>query len=340
MKVRGCLPMFLLLAGACGPSSAGGDAGLNDAPGEREISASADAGAIDAGPEAADAPDSPADLPADGAPGEPRNDDAGDMGEDDATGGDASIDTPVADASDGDVAPIADATVSDSAWDADGDATDASTPQPCGSTPAAKNVVLPFFNHIFDGKFALVNHFDHDIPQEFSDTNGYQIDWCGRRRTSEIDGHSGYDFSLPQGTPVLAAADGTVNWAGDDIAFYCPLKGQQVTDQQRVEITHKLPDGRRVTSNYKHFSRIDVDVGQKVRAGDVIGLSGNTGCSTGPHLHFETWLMDGTRSGASVLFDAFGWEGSGTDPWDAMTAGAPSIWLWKPGAAPDIFTTP
>jgi murein DD-endopeptidase MepM/ murein hydrolase activator NlpD len=239
------------------------------------------------------------------------------------------------DASAGGDAAGSDAAPGDGGGEPDGAPSDGGAPAVCGSTPAANNVVIPVFDRIFTGTFSLVNHFDHDVPQEFSDANGYQIDWCGRRRTTEIDGHSGYDFVMPEGTPILAAADGTVNWAGDDISFYCPLKGQQITDQQRVEITHRLPDGRRVTANYKHFSRVDVSVGQQVHAGDVIGLSGNTGCSTGPHLHFETWLMDGTRTGTSELIDSFGWEGAGADPW-AATAAA-SIWLWKPGTAPDIF---
>ena len=104
-----------------------------------------------------------------------------------------------------------------------------------------------------------------------------------------------------------------------------------------MTIVHTLPDGRRVTSVYKHLSRIDVRRGQKIRAGEPIGLSGNTGCSSEPHLHFETWLMDGTRTGKSVLIDPYGWAGSGPDPWAGKEDGAESIWLWKSGEAPDIF---
>jgi murein DD-endopeptidase MepM/ murein hydrolase activator NlpD len=229
-----------------------------------------------------------------------------------------------------DVAPDVAATV-DAAPDAMVDA--AAT---CGTTPSPRNVVIAFFDRIFEGDFRLVNHFDHDEPREFTDKNGHQVDWCGRVRTTEIDGHSGYDFALPVGTPLLASADGVVNWAGNDIKFFCPLENQEITDQLRVEITHRLPDGRRITSNYKHLSRVDVKQGQMVRAGAVIGLSGNTGCSTGPHLHFENWVMDGTKTGKSVLIDAFGWEGEGGDPWAGKPDGAPSIWLWKPGQAPKL----
>jgi murein DD-endopeptidase MepM/ murein hydrolase activator NlpD len=214
------------------------------------------------------------------------------------------------------------------------DATDPLVPATCREAPAAGNTVLPFFDAIFTDPHPVSNHFDHDEPKEFSDRNGYQIDWCGRRRTAEIDGHSGYDFVMPEGTPLLSPADGVVNWAGNDVRFFCPLKNREITDQLRVEVTHRLPDGRRVTSNFKHLSRVDVRAGQTVRAGAQLGLSGNTGCSTGPHLHFETWLMDGTKTGRSVLFDAFGWQGAGADPWPGKADGAPSIWLWKPGQAP------
>jgi murein DD-endopeptidase MepM/ murein hydrolase activator NlpD len=213
---------------------------------------------------------------------------------------------------------------------------DAGATTACGSTPSPRNVVIPFLDRIFDGDFRLVNHFDHDEPKEFTDKNGRQVDWCGRVRTSEIDGHSGYDFALPVGTPLLASADGVVNWAGNDIKFFCPLKNQEITDQLRVEITHRLPDGRRITSNYKHLSRVDVKPGQMIRAGALIGLSGNTGCSTGPHLHFENWVMDGTKTGKSVLIDPFGWEGEGGDPWAGKPDGSPSIWLWKAGQAPKL----
>lgn len=206
----------------------------------------------------------------------------------------------------------------------------------CWSGPSTTNVVVRFFDRIFVGTFSVSNHFDHDEPKEFLDQNDFQIDTCGRRRTTEIDGHSGYDFRMSEGTPLLAPADGIVNWAGNDIRFFCPLKGTETEDQLRVEITHMLPDGSRVTSNFKHLSRVDVRSGQRIYAGDQIGLSGNTGCSTGPHLHFENWLMDGTKTGKSVLIDSFGWEGNGSDPWAAKPDGAVSIWLWKVGQEPHI----
>jgi len=100
----------------------------------------------------------------------------------------------------------------------------------------------------------------------------------GSRRMHPILGrvlpHSGADYAAPSGTPVRAAADGSVaraGWAG----------GYGIL----VEIIH--PDGQ--TTRYAHLQRIDPSVrrGGFVRRGQVIGAVGMTGLATGPHLHFE-----------------------------------------------------
>ena len=94
--------------------------------------------------------------------------------------------------------------------------------------------------------------------------------------TGEISYHSGTDISVPEGTPILAAADGTVTIAnatdswGGSYGYY-------------VKIDH----GGGLTTLYAHCSRICVTVGQKVRAGQVIAYVGDTGRATGSHLHFE-----------------------------------------------------
>ena len=91
--------------------------------------------------------------------------------------------------------------------------------------------------------------------------------------------HSGMDIAAPTGTPVLAPAAGVVSFTGE---LY--LTGGTVL----------LDHGHGISSNFLHLSRIDVQVGQRVERGQVIGAVGSTGRATGPHLH---WGMNwfGTR---------------------------------------------
>ena len=84
--------------------------------------------------------------------------------------------------------------------------------------------------------------------------------------------HAGLDLAVPAGTPVRAAAAGQVVHDG-------AMGGYGLT----VDIAHS---GGTVT-RYAHQSRVLVAAGQSVAAGQVIGLAGSTGASTGPHLHFE-----------------------------------------------------
>jgi len=84
--------------------------------------------------------------------------------------------------------------------------------------------------------------------------------------------HDGVDLGAPQGTPIVAAADGRVvsaGWAGGY--------------GRAVEIAH----AGGVETRYGHMSRIAAYSGEQVHRGDVIGYVGSTGLSTGPHLHFE-----------------------------------------------------
>jgi len=85
--------------------------------------------------------------------------------------------------------------------------------------------------------------------------------------------HQGIDVSLPSGTPLYAVFDGKVRVS-------LSMRGYG----NLIIIRHN----NGTETFYAHMSRRDVNTGDIVRAGDVIGLSGNTGRSTGPHLHFET----------------------------------------------------
>jgi len=89
--------------------------------------------------------------------------------------------------------------------------------------------------------------------------------------------HSGQDFAVPSGTEVVAAHGGTVVKAGGNGAGDGPAYGNAIV----------IKHGNRTYSQYAHLSRIDVKVGQVVRTGQHIALSGNTGNTSGPHLHFE-----------------------------------------------------
>ena len=151
------------------------------------------------------------------------------------------------------------------------------------------------------------------------------------------DTHSGYDWLMPEGTPILAVAEGEVTFAGIGPPGPCPPLDREVDDQQQVIILHVAPNGERFTSFYAHVSRIDVKVGQHVQAGQQIALSGDTGCSTIPHLHFGVYRLTNTNNGQPVAIDPYGWDSNEPDPWAEHPEGAQSIWLWKEGQAPEIF---
>lgn len=87
--------------------------------------------------------------------------------------------------------------------------------------------------------------------------------------------HGGVDFAAPTGTDVRAVADGLVVLALD-----LNVRGQSIM----------LDHGMGVYTGYWHLSEIYVDTGEFVRAGAVIGAMGNTGRSTGSHLHWQLWV--------------------------------------------------
>lgn len=108
--------------------------------------------------------------------------------------------------------------------------------------------------------------------------------------TGELCYHSGTDIAVPEGTPILAAADGTVSTAN-------------ATDPWGGSYGYHviLDHGGGLQSLYAHCSAICVVPGQTVRQGEVIGYVGNTGKSTGTHLHFEVRVY-GERTDAMGYF--------------------------------------
>jgi murein DD-endopeptidase MepM/ murein hydrolase activator NlpD len=104
------------------------------------------------------------------------------------------------------------------------------------------------------------------------------------------------DFATPTGTPVVSAMGGTVTTSSD-------LHGSGNGGYRSYGRYIVVGNGMDRTL-YAHLSRRSASVGQQVRPGQLIGYSGNTGNSTGPHLHFETW-----RNGQTIPPGAFGIPG-------------------------------
>lgn len=118
------------------------------------------------------------------------------------------------------------------------------------------------------------------LTDDFRISSPYGVDRVTHR-------HSGIDLAVPEGTQVAAAKTGKVSFAGWGNGY-----------GYRVVVDHL--DGTQTT--YNHLSDIGVKVGDTVRAGNTIALSGNTGNSTGPHLHFEV-KKDGQYVDPELYFD-------------------------------------
>jgi len=122
--------------------------------------------------------------------------------------------------------------------------------------------------------------------------------------------HTGIDIGADRGTPVIAAASGKVTWAGEGL-----YKGGNVEGDPygiAVAIRHDFSyNDKDIYTIYAHMDRVDVVVGQKVEAGQQVGIVGSTGKTTGPHLHFEVRIEDNsffyTRNPELWLAPPQGW---------------------------------
>ena len=94
--------------------------------------------------------------------------------------------------------------------------------------------------------------------------------------------HRGVDFAAPRGTPVYAAGNGTISYAGRNGAYgnYCRIR-----------------HNAKYSTAYAHMKRLARDIrrGKRIKQGQIIGYVGTTGRSTGPHLHYEI-LRGGLRT--------------------------------------------
>ncbi len=105
--------------------------------------------------------------------------------------------------------------------------------------------------------------------------NGWFTSKFGYRKspfTGRLVMHNGIDMAASLGTPIYATADGVVTYSGYDAGY-----------GKLVSVDH----GYGVLTRYGHISKLYAKIGQKVKQGDIIGEVGNTGRSTGPHVHYE-----------------------------------------------------
>ena len=125
----------------------------------------------------------------------------------------------------------------------------------------------------YDARTGFAQAFQWPVEGRISGRFGNQRVYNG----SPGSAHSGMDIAAGSGTPVKAPAGGVVTFASPDLY----LTGGTVL----------LDHGHGVSSNFLHLSRLDVEVGDTVEQGQVIGAVGATGRATGPHLHWGmNWL--------------------------------------------------
>ena len=118
------------------------------------------------------------------------------------------------------------------------------------------------------------------VPSIWPIKGALESGFGGRRNPFGGEGfefHTGQDIDALTGDPVVAAANGTVTFAGWQNGY-----------GQVVVIDH----GEGLTTRYGHLSQISASVGQAITRGTVLGLVGSTGRSTGPHLHYEVRIDD------------------------------------------------
>ena len=106
--------------------------------------------------------------------------------------------------------------------------------------------------------------------------------------TSDKEFHAGMDIRAERGTPVRAPAGGSISFAGWQAEY-----GHTVT----------IDHGNDIKSVYGHLSKIGVAVGQRIVAGATLGFTGNSGRSSGPHLHYEILVKGQAVNPRSYLFE-------------------------------------
>ena len=182
-------------------------------------------------------------------------------------------------------------------------------PAPDGMPPPA----APFLSWPLAHAARITSFFDHDGP--FLSQNGGTFSYWGRNeRDLSYDGHDGWDYAAAPPDAALAAAAGTVIFAGN-------------ADDNCATTAVVIDHGNGYRTLYWHLSAVAVQNGQQVAAHAQIGTVGASGCALGSHLHFGVQYL-----GRST--DPYGYCGSVPDPWAQNPAGTTSTWLWRDRPSP------
>jgi murein DD-endopeptidase MepM/ murein hydrolase activator NlpD len=238
--------------------------------------------------------------------------------------------------------------------------------------PGCIFVASPVSMPIFDSPFPLNTAYTHATGFDFAkppyntlnasdfgqpgSSSATVVDNFGRDKSGlgYLDNHDGHDYLMARYTPVYAVANGVVLKAR---SWLSACSGSDSPYQNEIAIQHTVAGGSGYTetlvSYYAHLSSYVVKDGDSVAQGQLIGYSGNTGCSTSPHLHFGVTRLSNTANqllaalhffnppqhsdGTNEQIDPYGFSApKGFDPWawKAYPAGALSIDLWKARQAP------
>ncbi len=153
-------------------------------------------------------------------------------------------------------------------------------------------------------------------------------------KNDTMDPHHGVEFPNGYGTPVLAAQNGTVVYAGSDgltlFGPYTSFYGNVV-----ILLHPGLYDGRDLYTLYGHLSEISVAEGDKVSVGQLIGKVGSSGAADGPHLHFEVRLNENAYTATT---NPMLWFAPVTDPVVGQTSTLAGLIVNRYGTPLDRFT--
>lgn len=142
-----------------------------------------------------------------------------------------------------------------------------------------QNNSIKITNSVNSAKKIKKHFFDWPV-WEARMTRGYLPRGTKKRRRP----HRGIDLAAPRGSAVMASQDGIVIYTGSGFKGYGKMIMVESTDKR---------DGGNWATLYGHLDKILVYEGKKIKQGEVIGALGNTGRSSGPHLHFEIRRLNG-----------------------------------------------